>query len=49
MKLIVGSKIQLQQKILIFGANFQKKKNDTSRRKQKKMNIIIEFFILELV
>ena len=26
MKLIVGSKIQLQQKILIFGANFQKKK-----------------------
>ena len=36
MKLIVGSKIQLQQKILIFGANFQKKKKRYFPSKTKK-------------
>ena len=44
---IVDSKFQLQQKILIFGTNFQKR--DTSGRKNKKMNLTIELFIFELV
>ena len=43
----LDSKFQLQQTILIFGTNFQKKY--TSGRKHKKMNITIEFFIFELV
>ena len=47
MKLIVDSKFQLQQTVLIFGTHFQKKY--TSGRKCKKMNIAIEFFIFELV
>ena len=41
----LDSKFQLQQTILIFGVNFQKKY--TSGQKQKKMNITIEFFIFE--
>ena len=44
----LDSKYQLQHSILIFGANFQKKKY-TSGQKQKKMNITIESFIFELV
>ena len=44
----IDSKFQLQQAILIFGTNFQKKKY-TSGQKQKKMNITIEFFIFKLV
>ena len=40
-------KFQLQQTILIFGTNFQKKY--TSTQKQEKMNMAIEFFIFELV
>ena len=44
---IVDSKFQLQQTILIFGKNFQKKY--TSGRKHKKMIITIECFIFELV
>ena len=44
---IEDSEFQLQQTILIFGTNFQKR--DTSGRKHKKMNITIELFIFELV
>ena len=45
---IVGSKIQLQQTILIFlGKIFPKKESFQS--KTKKMNITIESFALELV
>ena len=43
----LDSKFQLQQTILIFGTNFQKKY--TSGQKHKKMIITIEFFIFELV
>ena len=43
----LDSKFQLQQTILIFGTNFQKKY--TSTQKQEKMNMAIEFFIFELV
>ena len=47
MKLIVDSKFELQQTILIFGANFQKKVH--FRLKTQKNEHPIEFFILELV
>ena len=43
----LDSKFQLQQKILIFGANLQKRKNFSS--KTEKMNITIKFFIFKLV
>ena len=46
-QITLDSKFQLQQTILIFGANFQKRKNFSS--KTEKMNITIEFFIFELV
>ena len=44
MKLIVDSKFQLQETILIFGTSFQK-----TGQNHKKMNITIELFIFELV
>ena len=43
----LDSKFQLQQKILIIGANLQKRKNFSS--KTEKMNITIKFFIFKLV
>ena len=46
-KINLDSKFQLQQTILIPGTNF--KKNYTSGRKHKKMDIAIEFFMFELV
>ena len=42
------SKFQLQQTILIFGTNFQKKCILLVKNRNK-MNITIEFFIIELV
>ena len=45
--MIVGSKFQLQQTILIYGTNFSKKGN--FRSKIEKINITIEFFIFELI
>ena len=48
MKIIVGSKFQLQQTILIFGTNFKKKKEHV-RLKREKVKITIDFFIFELV
>ena len=46
-RIIVNSKSQLQQTILIFETIFSNK--DTSKRKQKKLTVTTEFFILELV
>ena len=47
MKLIVGSKFQVKQTILIFGKKIQKK--DTSGQKLDKIDITIEFYMLKLV
>ena len=47
MKLIVGSKFQVKQTILIFGKKFQKK--DTSGQKLDKIDITIEFCMSKLV
>ena len=44
----LDSKFQLQQTILFFGTNFQKKVYFRSKT-EKKMNITIEFFVFELV
>ena len=49
MKIIVGSKFQLQQTILIFGTNFKKKKKEHVRLKREKVKITIDFFIFEVV
>ena len=47
MKLILGSKFQVKQTILIFGKKFQKR--DTSGQKLDKIDITIEFCMLKLV
>ena len=45
----LGSKFQLRQTILIYGTNFSKKWGFKEKPKTEKMNIVIEFYILELV